>query len=212
MELFGGRVAGFDEKLVAGLRVEEPLVPAAVRWHPAVLAATALNNWAVAPSRTATGSAMLANDPHLEINRLPCVWYEAALEGPDGWSAGASVPGIPAILAGRNAAVAWGPTYACADVIDSWVEDCRDGCFRRELDGAERWEPFESREAVIDRRGGAPLQCASSATCMERSMATRRWPAGTWRHAGPGGMVAPGPSPRRWSSRARGTQPRWGRC
>ena len=157
-ELFGGRVAGFDEKLVAGLRVEEPLVPATVRWHPAVLGATASNNWAVAPSRTATASAMLANDPHLEINRLPCLWYEVALEGPDGWSAGASVPGVPAILAGRNAAVAWGPTYAFADVIDSWVEDCRDGCFRREFDGAERWEPFELREQVIHRRGGAPLR------------------------------------------------------
>ena len=157
-QLFGRRVAGFDETLLAGLRVEEPLVPTTVRWHRAVPAAAGSNNWAVAPSRTATGSAMLANDPHLEINRLPGIWYEAVLAGSDGWSAGASIPGLPAIIAGRNPAVAWGPTYACADVIDSWIEDCRDGCFRREVDGEERWEPFEAREQVIHRRGRAPLR------------------------------------------------------
>jgi hypothetical protein len=157
-QLFGGRVAGFDESLLAGLCVEEPLVPTTVRWHRAVPAAAGSNNWAVAPSRTATGSAMLANDPHLEINRLPGIWYEAVLAGSDGWFAGASIPGLPAIIAGRNSAVAWGPTYACADVIDSWIEDCRDGCFRREVDGEERWEPFEEREQVIDRRGRAALR------------------------------------------------------
>ena len=48
------------------------------------------------------GTAMFADDPHLEINRLPAVWYEAQLDGPQGWLAGASMPGVPAILVGRN--------------------------------------------------------------------------------------------------------------
>jgi len=62
------------------------------------------------------------------------------------------------ILVGRNRAVAWGATYASADAIDSWVEDCRDGCFRRGIDGKERWEPFDVREEVIERRRGDPLR------------------------------------------------------
>ena len=160
-ELFGGRTAGFDTALLDGLRIEESVVPDAIRWHPAVPAAAASNNWALAPSRTATGAAMFANDPHLEVNRLPAVWYESVLDGPQGWVAGASMPGVPAILAGRNEAVAWGVTYAYADVIDSWVEDCRDGCFRRAAeggDGEDRWEPFTVREEVIERRKGTPLR------------------------------------------------------
>ncbi len=157
-ELFGGRLQGFDASLVDGLRIEESLVPDSIRWHPAAPAAAASNNWALAPSRTASGSAIFANDPHLEVNRLPSVWYEAQLEGPHGWMAGASMPGVPAILTGRNDHVAWGVTYAYADVIDSWVEDCRDGSFRREDSGGERWEPFRVREEVIERKGGEPLR------------------------------------------------------
>lgn len=144
-ELFGGRVAGFDSTLTDGLSIEEPLVPAALLAQPAVPGAAASNSWAVAPSRTATRTAMLANDPHLEISRLPAVWYEAQLDGPHGWLAGASMPGAPAILVGRNDRAAWGVTYAYADTIDSWVQDCRGGCARREVDGEERWEPFEVR-------------------------------------------------------------------
>ena len=37
------------------------------------------NNWVVAGSRSASGKPILCNDPHLEVNRLPNVWYEAAL-------------------------------------------------------------------------------------------------------------------------------------
>jgi len=156
-ELFGGRLEGFDASLVEGLAIDESLVPDSIRWYPAAPAAAASNNWALAPSRTGSGSAILANDPHLEVNRLPSVWYEAQLEGPLGWMAGASMPGVPAILAGRNEHVAWGVTYAYADVIDSWVEDCRDGCFRRDDADGERWEPFAVREEVIERKGGEPL-------------------------------------------------------
>ena len=157
-EFFGGRIAGFDVTLLDGLRIEDPLVPESVRWHPAVPAAAASNNWVLAPARTASGAAILANDPHLEVNRLPAVWYEAVLDGPPGWVAGVSMPGAPAILVGRNAAVAWGVTYAYADVIDSWVEDCRDGRFRRENADGSQWEPFAVREEVIRRRKGEPLR------------------------------------------------------
>ena len=41
----------------------------------------ASNNWAVSPSRSATGHALLAGDPHLDLT-LPSIWYEAHLVVP----------------------------------------------------------------------------------------------------------------------------------
>lgn len=69
----------------------------------------ASNNWVVAPSRSANGQALLANDPHLE-QTLPSVWYEVALSTPDLALSGVEAPGLPGILLGRNAHVAWGFT------------------------------------------------------------------------------------------------------
>ncbi len=40
------------------------------------------------------------------------------------------------------------------DAVDSWVEDCRDGCFRR---GDDEWVPFEVRTERILRKGGEPV-------------------------------------------------------
>src|SRR5919112_1552819 len=38
------------------------------------------NAWAVSPIRSATGSALLAGDPHLVLG-IPCLWYEVGLYG-----------------------------------------------------------------------------------------------------------------------------------
>jgi penicillin amidase len=117
----------------------------------------ASNNWVIAPAKTANGRAILANDPHLETNRLPAVWYEVALELDGDFVLGASMPGMPAILIGRTRTLAWGATYTFMDAIDSWVEECRDGRYRRVVDGVERWEPFRVRTEVIKRRRGADV-------------------------------------------------------
>jgi penicillin amidase len=157
-ELFGDRLEGLDERLLDGVKIGNPLVPEAVRWNPAIPTAAASNNWAVSPSRSATGAALLANDPHLEVNRLPALWYEALLETPDRWSAGATMPGVPGVVIGRNDDVGWGVTYAYADTMDSWVEECRDGACLRRTGEEERWERPRVREETILRRGKEPLR------------------------------------------------------
>ncbi|MBM4218462.1 MAG: penicillin acylase family protein [Gammaproteobacteria bacterium] len=77
------------------------------------------NNWAVAGSRARGGGAVLANDMHLGL-RVPNVWYRARLvaaaEGLD--VTGASLPGVPAIVAGSNGRVAWGFTNSYGDFQD----------------------------------------------------------------------------------------------
>ena len=51
----------------------------------------------------------LGGDPHLP-QTLPSVWYEVALSAPGYQVAGASVPGVPGVLLGHNAHIAWSLT------------------------------------------------------------------------------------------------------
>ncbi|HEY9842580.1 MAG TPA: penicillin acylase family protein, partial [Candidatus Obscuribacterales bacterium] len=136
----------------------ETIVPPEVRWTAALPKMVASNNWVVAGSKTRSGRAMLANDPHLEGNRLPNVWYEAVLETPERYAIGATMPGLPGLLLGRSSDLAWGATYTFMDAVDSWVEDCRDGQYRRVVDGKEEWLPFIRREETIQRKGLEPHQ------------------------------------------------------
>jgi penicillin amidase len=107
------------------------------------------NAWAVAAWRARDGHALLACDPHLEAQRLPPPFYEAALSGPDGRSLGITVPGVPGVLAGRFQGVAVGIAFGFLDQLDFFVEDCRDGACRR----GETWVPMRRHEERIGLRG-----------------------------------------------------------
>jgi penicillin amidase len=69
------------------------------------------NNWAVAPSRTATGGALLAGDPHLHLT-LPSIWFQLTVDSPGYHAAGVSIPGTPVVLIGHNRHIAWSLTDA----------------------------------------------------------------------------------------------------
>jgi len=79
------------------------------------------NAWTVGGSRTATGQPLLAGDPHLSLT-LPSLWYEAHLEGGDYAVAGVTFPGVPGVLIGHNAAIAWSITNSMLDVQDLYIE------------------------------------------------------------------------------------------
>jgi penicillin amidase len=147
--LFPGNLGGLDRGLLEKVTLGERVVPEALRWLSPAPRMMASNNWVVSGARTVSGRPLMANDPHLEINRLPNIWVEQAVELPDGWWLGASMPGLPAMLVGRNAHLAWGATYSFADAVDSWVEHCRDGRYRR---GEDEWIPFRQRTEVIRRK------------------------------------------------------------
>ena len=94
-------------------------------WHGA---GHGSNNWAVAPQRSATGKAMLCNDPHLRMN-LPSIWYlmhlkaEATAQNSDGFEVwGAAIPGTPAIQLGHNRQIAWGVSAALCDDVEIYRE------------------------------------------------------------------------------------------
>jgi penicillin amidase len=113
------------------------------------------NNWAVAPSRTRDGHALLSGDPHLELT-LPSIWYEAHLVVPGRLDvAGVTLPGAPGVIIGFNRDVAWSFTNTGADVLDLYRETVDDATApaRYRLDG--EWMPLELRvETYRTRRGG----------------------------------------------------------
>ncbi len=110
----------------------------------------ASNNWAIAPSRTATGRPILANDPHLPP-ALPPYWYLAHVRTPSLAVAGATFIGTPVFIAGHNGTVAWGVTAGMIDNSDLFIEEIGpDGQSVREGDG---FVPCEVRREVIKVKG-----------------------------------------------------------
>lgn len=106
------------------------------------------NNWAVAPRKSASGSAMVSNDPHFDVRTLPGLWHPVGLFSPEIRAIGVSVPGLPGLWTGRTAHVAFGITNAYGDVQDLYIEtvDPNDG--NRYLEGETSYA-FESRQETI---------------------------------------------------------------
>jgi penicillin amidase len=79
------------------------------------------NAWAVCGRRTATGKPFLCNDMHLPIP-IPGIWYQVHLAAADFQVTGVSLPGVPLVLVGHNARIAWGMTLTFIDAQDLFVE------------------------------------------------------------------------------------------
>ncbi len=83
------------------------------------------NGWAIAACRSTTGHAVLCNDMHLALS-APSLWYtnhlSAGPEGADLHAAGVSLPGLPMVLVGHTARIAWGATLAFTDCEDLYIE------------------------------------------------------------------------------------------
>jgi penicillin amidase len=67
------------------------------------------NIWAISKERSTKGSVLLANDPHLSY-QVPSTFYPISLKSDHLDLQGASIPGAPGVVIGRNANVAWGFT------------------------------------------------------------------------------------------------------
>lgn len=81
------------------------------------------NAWAVTGGQTASGTSILAGDPHLQINQMPALFYEVRVRLPDNYWIGATIPGLPGLAVGRNRDVAWTGTFSVADNVDHFIED-----------------------------------------------------------------------------------------
>jgi hypothetical protein len=121
------------------------MIPASVRELRAIPSPRGSNNWVLAPSRSASGAALAASDPHLDVNRMPAIWQEIVLCDPDVAFVGVGLPGAPGALVGRTQHLSWSPTYSCIDSIDLRIEECHGGRYRR----GDGWRDFDKRVDVL---------------------------------------------------------------
>ncbi|MCU0304564.1 MAG: penicillin acylase family protein [Thermoanaerobaculales bacterium] len=161
--LLAPHLDGLDDAtvgLIRGLAYVAPLLPPALRLDPAAPRSVASNNWAVAGRRTASGATLQCNDPHLEVNRLPALWYEAEMHAPGSHQTGITMPGVPGLVMGRTTALSFGFTYGFMDMVDYFVEEIRGGACRR----GDGFVPIETRREVVRRRGGPEVEITLRAT------------------------------------------------
>jgi penicillin amidase len=79
------------------------------------------NSWVIAPSRSISGAAILANDPHIGLSN-PAVWYEAHIKYDGFENYGYYIPIFPFPLLGHNRERAWGLTMFENDDLDLYRE------------------------------------------------------------------------------------------
>lgn len=119
------------------------------------------NSWVVSGAVSATGSPLMANDPHLSFS-IPPIWYQVGLhcapKGPDcNYEAvGVSFVGVPGIVLGHNDRIAWGFTNLGADVMDLYVMKINpDNPDQYEMNGA--WVDMEVITENIVVAGGETI-------------------------------------------------------
>ncbi|MFI1284446.1 penicillin acylase family protein [Streptomyces sp. NPDC020858] len=114
------------------------------------------NSWVISGKYTTTGKPLLANDPHLSP-QLPSVWYQMGLHcrtvSPQCQYdvAGYTFSGMPGVVIGHNADIAWGMTNLGADVTDLYLEQVKPEGYVYD----NKVLPFTTREEVIKVAGGA---------------------------------------------------------
>ena len=109
------------------------------------------NNWAIAPTHTATGRPILANDPHRAVG-VPSLRYIAHLNAPGLDIIGAGEPALPGVSFGHNADMAWGLTIFYIDQEDLYVYDTKGDAYRYK----SGFEPMKVIHETIEVKGEAP--------------------------------------------------------
>ncbi|MFC9814811.1 penicillin acylase family protein [Streptomyces virginiae] len=143
-----------------GLRTQLSALADTLEKVPAILgpngSGIGSNSWVISGKYTTTGKPLLANDPHLSP-QLPSVWYQMGLHCRTVSAqckydvAGFTFSGMPGVVIGHNADIAWGMTNLGADVTDLYLEQIKPEGYVYD----NRVLPFGLREEVIKVAGGA---------------------------------------------------------
>ncbi|QIK74398.1 penicillin acylase family protein [Nocardioides piscis] len=148
------RRAAFNDETVRALAD----LQAGLRRLPQLLgrgAGIGSNSWVVDGEHSSTGRPLLANDPHLGVSQ-PGIWLQMGLHcrevTPDCTlqTTGFTFAGVPGVIIGHNADIAWGFTNLGPDVTDLYLERIEGRTWIQ--DGEPR--PLEQRTETIEVRDG----------------------------------------------------------
>ena len=114
------------------------------------------NNWVIAPSKSATGRAIMANDPHRAYS-TPSLRYIAHLSAPGMDVIGAGEPALPGISIGHNGSIAFGLTIFSIDQEDLYVYKLNPAN-PMEYKYRGQWEKFVVRKESIPLKGATPVE------------------------------------------------------
>lgn len=124
-------------------------IPDSVKFIGALPKMKASNNWMLGPTKSKSGKVIQCNDPHLECNRLPAVWYEYTATVGSDKICGVNMPGVPGLIMGRTDKFGLGFTYGFMDMIDYFLEEVKDGRFQE----SGEYRDFNGRDEIIKRKG-----------------------------------------------------------
>ncbi|TKX74201.1 penicillin acylase family protein [Halorubrum sp. GN11_10-6_MGM] len=146
-----GERASHEGARGSGFGSADPVDPALTDWLSGFESPTGVgsNSWVVSGDNTASGTPIVAYDPHLSL-QAPPLWYEQSVETPERSVRGATFSGVPFVIAGANDRGAWSFTNLGADVLDCYRYEIDDAGERYRYDG--EWRPFE-----VDRRETIPV-------------------------------------------------------
>jgi penicillin amidase len=126
------------------------------------------NSWAISGAHTPSGAPMLMNDPHLSI-QMPSIWYQVGLHCRVVSDAcpfdvvGFSFAGVPGVIIGHNADIAWGFTNLGPDVQDLFIEKINpDNPNQYEFRGA--WLDMDVRQETLTVAGGEDVELVVRST------------------------------------------------
>ena len=114
------------------------------------------NNFAAGAGKTRTHRALLANDPHLELH-IPGVWWLVDLECPTLHVAGATLAGVPGVVLGHNAHLAWGATNGTVATVRVFRERFKSATSDEYLANG-KWLHAEHRHEKIAVRFGKEIE------------------------------------------------------
>ena len=113
------------------------------------------NNWVIAPWKSATGRAVMANDPHRAYSE-PSLRYISDLNAPTLHVIGANEPALPGVSFGHNDWIAFGYTIFPIDQEDLYIYELNpENSGQYKYQGS--WEPFRVVREEIKVKGQAPM-------------------------------------------------------
>ena len=114
------------------------------------------NHFAVAPSRSTSGHALLSMDSHEPFSG-PTAWYEAHISTPVFSVVGAVIPGLPIITMGHNGKIAWHTTNNDPDLADIYKFKINPENEKEYL-SHDGWHTFAEWEETFRIKSGSGFQ------------------------------------------------------